>query len=74
MILTYKDSPIMFDEDYLGTGMTRVTTLAHGELGFMWETPNGAWSAKIKESNYKHRIGNSIVALKWILENQPNGQ
>lgn len=72
-IFKYKDSPIEFEEDYLGTGMTRVSTWAHGELGFIWETSNGAWSACVGEGpgrRWVRRVGNQTVAFKWLIENQ----
>lgn len=69
MMFKWKDSPMSFEDDYLGTGMTRVSTMAHGELGFIWQEPNGSYSAKVG-NNTVRRIGNSAVAFRWILENQ----
>lgn len=74
-IFKYHDSPVVFEDDYLGTGMTRVSTLAHGELGFIWETPNGAWSASLSGTGQRaHRIGNSAVALSWLVEHCQKGK
>ena len=67
----YRDSPVFFDEDYAGTGMTRVSTFAHGELGYMWETSNGTWSARVGTATYGRHIGNQTAAFRWIIENQP---
>lgn len=70
-LLKYRESPIYFDPDYAGTGQIRVSTLAHGELGFMWETSNGTWSAKVGEATYGRHIGTQMEALRWITQNQP---
>lgn len=71
MMFKWKDSPVLFEDDILDTRAVRVSTREHGELGYIWEEPNGSYSAKVGSNTARH-IGNSAVAIRWVLENQPS--
>lgn len=66
----YFDSPIMFDEGFPSEECTTLSTLAHGELGVIWQESNGAYSAKVGDKSARH-LGNSWQAFKWVIDNQP---
>lgn len=63
MITTFQDSPVITEND--STMVTRVSTLAHGELGFVVALPSGRFIAS-GLGDVSHIHASEELAINWL--------
>ena len=68
-VFSYKGAAVRFEE--ATDGKIYISTQKHGDLGEMWEEPNGSWSARANGTTERN-IGNAFEVFKWIIERQQN--